>query len=287
MFTCTGRISMHEPNLQNVPRTFAIPCEYLTMHTGTTDHVAEFNCRNIFKAARGYVIVSADYCQLEMRILTHFSKDQVLMKIMKSDMDVFKSIAASWSNVPEEQVDDDLRQKAKQLCYGIIYGMGNKTLGQLLDVTEMEAAVFMDTFYKTYPAVKEFTQSVKEECRDKGYVETLMKRRRYLDDIRSSSVSIKSAAERQAVNTTIQGSAADIAKAAMCSIDTMTDAIDPKPRLILQMHDELIYEVPEAYQHYFITIIKEVMENTIELTVPLPVKVKTGPTWGSLKEIEF
>ncbi|PZC85504.1 hypothetical protein B5X24_HaOG216612 [Helicoverpa armigera] len=287
MFTCTGRISMHEPNLQNVPRTFAIPFEYLTMHTGVSDHVAEFNCRNIFKAARGYVIVSADYCQLEMRILTHFSKDQVLMNIMKSDMDVFKSIAASWSNVPEEEVDDDLRQKAKQLCYGIIYGMGNKTLGQLLDVTEMEAAVFMDSFYKTYPAVKVFTQSVIEECREKGYVETLMKRRRYLPDITSSSAPKKSAAERQAVNTTIQGSAADIAKAAMCSIDTMTDTLDPKPRLILQMHDELIYEVPEAYQHYFITIIKQVMENTLKLTVPLPVKVKSGLTWGSLKEIEF
>lgn len=104
MFTCTGRISMHEPNLQNVPRTFTIPSEYLTLHTSGTDGVVEFNCRNIFRAAPGYVIVSADYCQLEMRILTHFSKDTVLMKIMNSDMDVFKSIAASWSNVPEDEV---------------------------------------------------------------------------------------------------------------------------------------------------------------------------------------
>ncbi|KAH9634519.1 hypothetical protein HF086_016607 [Spodoptera exigua] len=287
MFTCTGRISMHEPNLQNVPRTFTIPCEYLTVHSAVSDDVVEFNCRNIFKSAPGYVIVSADYCQLEMRILTHFSQDQVLMKIMKSDIDVFKAVAASWSNVPEEEVDDDLRQKAKQLCYGIIYGMGNKTLGQLLDVTEMEAAVFMDSFYKTYPAVKALTQSIVEECRQRGYIETLTRRRRYLPDINSNSGTKRSAAERQAVNTTIQGSAADIAKAAMCSIDTKTDSLDPKPRLILQMHDELIYEVHETHQQYFIGIMKQVMEDTVTLRVPLPVKVKTGLTWGSLNEIKF
>lgn len=104
MFTCTGRISMHEPNLQNVPRTFSIPCEYLMVHSAVSDEVVEFNCRNIFKSAPGYVIVSADYCQLEMRILTHFSQDQVLMKIMNSDMDVFKAIAASWSHVCEDEV---------------------------------------------------------------------------------------------------------------------------------------------------------------------------------------
>lgn len=104
MFTCTGRISMHEPNLQNVPRTFSIPSEYLSLDSSKCDDILEFNCRNIFKAAPGYVIVSADYCQLEMRILTHFSKDPVLTEIMNSDMDVFKSIAATWSNVPEEEV---------------------------------------------------------------------------------------------------------------------------------------------------------------------------------------
>ncbi|KAJ8727413.1 hypothetical protein PYW07_001532 [Mythimna separata] len=288
MFSCTGRISMHEPNLQNVPRTFSIPVEYLhSVPQCHSDDVVEFNCRNIFKAAPGHVIVSADYCQLEMRILTHFCKDQVLMNIMNSDMDVFKSIAASWGNLPEEEVDDDLRQKAKQLCYGIIYGMGNKTLGQVLDVSEMEAAVFMDSFYKTYPAVRVFTRSVIDECRAKGYVETLTKRRRYLPEIKSIVGAKKSAAERQAVNTTIQGSAADIAKAAMCSIDSRTDRLEPKPRLILQMHDELIYEVPEKHQHHFINIMKQVMEETVKLRVPLPVKVKSGLTWGSLKEIKF
>ncbi|CAB3239087.1 unnamed protein product [Arctia plantaginis] len=287
MFTCTGRISMHEPNLQNVPRTFSIPSEYLTLNKAKCDEVVEFNCRNIFKAAPGYIIVSADYCQLEMRILTHFSKDPVLMDIMNSDVDVFKSIAALWSNVAEDEVDDDLRQKAKQLCYGIIYGMGNRTLGQHLDVTEMEAAIFMDSFYKTYPAVKMYSQSVVEECRKKGYVETLAQRRRYLPDIRSSVTAKKSAAERQAVNTTIQGSAADIAKAAMCSIDTNTDSLVPKPRLILQMHDELVYEVPQYYKQTFVAIMKKVMEESVKLTVPLPVKVKCGYSWGSLTEMKL
>ncbi|XP_063824011.1 DNA polymerase theta [Ostrinia nubilalis] len=285
MYTCTGRVSMHEPNLQNVPRTFFIPMQYLS-DDDVTDDVVEFNCRNIFKAAPGYVLVSADYCQLEMRILTHYSEDPVLTKIMSSDVDVFKSIAASWSSVPEEEVDDDLRQKAKQLCYGILYGMGNKTLSTHLDVSEMEAAVFMDTFYKTYPSIKQFTLAVIEECKKKGYVETLMKRRRYLPDINSSIPSKRSSAERQAVNTTIQGSAADIAKAAMCAIDTRTDKDLRKPRHILQMHDELIYEVPETNKQIFISIIKEVMENTVQLKVPLPVKVKAGYTWGSLQEMQ-
>ncbi|KAL0882195.1 hypothetical protein ABMA27_000739 [Loxostege sticticalis] len=286
MHTCTGRVSMHEPNLQNVPRTFFIPIQYLSNDEATND-VVEFNCRNIFKAAPGFVLVSADYCQLEMRILTHYSGDAVLTKIMSSDVDVFKSIAASWSSVPEEEVDDDLRQKAKQLCYGILYGMGNKTLATHLDVSEMEAAVFMDSFYKTYPSIKQFTQSVVEECRKKGYVETLTKRRRYLPDINSSAPSKRSAAERQAVNTTIQGSAADIAKAAMCAIDTRTDRDLRKPRLILQMHDELIYEVPVTNRQTFISILKEVMEKTVQIKVPLPVKIKAGYTWGSLEEIKI
>ncbi|XP_039749737.1 DNA polymerase theta isoform X2 [Pararge aegeria] len=289
MFTCTGRISMHEPNLQNVPRTFTVPLRYLEVleDNAPCDDVIEFNCRNIFKSSQGYVFVSADYCQLEMRILTHYCKDVVLTRIMSSDVDVFKSIAASWSGVPEKQVDDDLRQKAKQLCYGILYGMGNRTLAQHLDVNEIEAAVFMDTFYKSYPAVKVFTQSVIDECRKNGYVETLMKRRRYLPDINSNIVSKRNTAERQAVNTTIQGSAADIAKAAMCALDTNTNADVDKPRLILQMHDELVYEVIESNKMNFVHTIKNLMEDTVHLNVPLPVKVKTGCTWGSMEEVKF
>ncbi|CAF4814385.1 unnamed protein product [Pieris macdunnoughi] len=282
MFTCTGRISMHEPNLQNVPRTFSVPLEYLELGDfEPCDDVIEFNCRNIFKASPGFVFVSADYCQLEMRILTHYSKDAVLTRIMASDVDVFKSIAASWGGIPESQVDDDLRQKAKQLCYGILYGMGNRTLSQHLDVSEMEAAVFMDSFYKTYPEVKKFTQNIIEECRSKGFVETLMKRRRYLPDINSQVPSKRCTAERQAVNTTIQGSAADIAKAAMCAVDNHS-----KPHLILQMHDELIYEVPEAKRAVFIKVLKRAMETTVSLNVPLPVKVRCGETWGSLEEVK-
>ncbi|CAG9559847.1 unnamed protein product [Danaus chrysippus] len=280
MYTCTGRVSMHEPNLQNLPRKFTIPSNYLCDNESCGD-VIEFNCRKIFKAAPGYVFISADYCQLEMRILTHFSKDVTLTRIMGSDVDVFKSIAASWSGVPENEVDDDLRHKAKQLCYGILYGMGNRTLSQHLNVTELEAAYFMDMFYKTYPSIKVFTASLIEECRKKGYVETLMKRRRYLPHINSSVPAKRSAAERQAVNTTIQGSAADIAKSAMCSIQQASSS-----RLILQMHDELIYEVPIINKQDFIITLKKSMENTVRLNVPLPVKIKCGQTWGTMEDIK-
>ncbi|KPJ02893.1 DNA polymerase theta [Papilio xuthus] len=287
MHTCTGRITMREPNLQNVPRTFSIPVKYLTMtnENDLSTDVIEFNCRNVFVATPGCVFVSADYCQLEMRILTHYSCDPVLTKIMRSDVDVFKAIAASWSCLPEEEVDDDLRQKAKQLCYGILYGMGNRTLSQHLDVTEMEAAVFMDSFYNTYPSLKMFKQSIIDACREHGFVETLKKRRRYLPDIKSNLPHKRSAAERQAVNTTIQGSAADVAKAAMCAIDK-TQFSHIKPRLILQLHDELIYEVQEKYMKDFSKVLKRVMEDTVCLNVPLPVKVKSGKTWGTLNEIK-
>ncbi|KAJ2951880.1 hypothetical protein O0L34_g4131 [Tuta absoluta] len=289
MYTCTGRISMQEPNLQSVPRTFSIPVTYLTDHPTShrTDDVIEYNCRNVFKASEGCVLVSADYCQLEMRILTHYCEDEVLLRIMRSDVDVFKAIAASWGNVAEDEVDEDLRQKAKQLCYGILYGMGNKTLAQYLDVSEMEAAVFMDTFHSTYPRIQVFTRKVVEECRDRGYVETLMKRRRYLPDINSIMQSKRGTSERQTVNTTIQGSAADITKAAMCSIDDRTRTDLHKPKLILQMHDELIYEVPENKKNEFVNVLKEVMERTVKLIVPLPVKVRSGKAWGSLEEIKF
>ncbi|XP_047984391.1 DNA polymerase theta [Leguminivora glycinivorella] len=284
MHTCSGRISMHEPNLQSVPRTFTIPLSYLSDES--TEEIVEFNCRNIFRASPGHVLVSADYCQLELRILTHYCQDQVLVGIMRAGVDVFRAVAASWGQVAEEQVDDDLRQKAKQLCYGIIYGMGNKTLSQTLDVSEMEAAVFMDSFHKTYPAIKVYTQRVVEDCKRNGYIETLKKRRRYLPDINSGVASKRSAAERQAINTTIQGSAADIAKSAMCAIDTRTSTHTHKPRLILQMHDELIYEVPETSKAWFEKVLKEVMENSVTLRVPLPVKVKSGYTWGTLEEIK-
>ncbi|XP_045534816.1 DNA polymerase theta [Papilio machaon] len=287
MHTCTGRITMREPNLQNVPRTFSIPVKYLTLtnENDLSTDVIEFNCRNVFIATPGCVFVSADYCQLELRILTHYSCDPVLTKIMRSDVDVFKAIAASWSCLPEEEVDDDLRQKAKQLCYGILYGMGNKTLSQHLYVTEVEAAVFMDTFYKTYPSLKTFIQSIIDACREHGYVETLKKRRRYLPDIKSNLPHKRSAAERQAVNTTIQGSAADIAKAAMCAVDK-THFSYIKPRLILQLHDELIYEVQETHMKDFSKVLKRVLEDTVCLNVPLPVKLKSGKTWGTLSEIK-
>ncbi|GBP94021.1 DNA polymerase theta [Eumeta japonica] len=267
---------MNEPNLQSVPRTFSIPVGFLSISDTCeypSDDVVEYNCRKVFKASPGHLLVSADYCQIEMRILTHFCEDDTLTKIMKSNMDVFSSIAASWGRVSVEEVDDELRQRAKQLCYGIIYGMGSKTLGQQLDVCEMEAAVIMDTFHSTYPAIKIFTQRVIDDCKKKGYVETLTKRRRYLPDINSKVVPRRCAAERQAVNTTIQGSAADIVKNAMCDIaKQLEDNTQCTAHLVLQMHDELIYEVSEASADIFIEILKKTMENTMLLNVPLPVE---------------
>ncbi|XP_044589715.1 DNA polymerase theta-like [Cotesia glomerata] len=298
--TETGRISMHEPNLQNVPRDFNAP-----------DNSKLFSIRTAFIPALGNILLSADYCQLELRILAHFSQEPKLCSVLKKPGDVFKNIAARWYNTTESRVDDTMRQRAKQLCYGMIYGMGIKTLAETLQVNETEAREFLETFMGAYPGIKKWLVEALEEAKKQGYVTTLMKRRRLLPDLNNESSALRAKAERQAINTKIQGSAADIAKKAMILIDERlkkefpdmlmvfsgTDAKrklrrsrDTSPRgayLVLQLHDELIYEVNAGDLEKVTIIIKESMEHACSLSVPLPVKVKVGSAWGELKEYEF
>ncbi|XP_048512661.1 DNA polymerase theta isoform X2 [Athalia rosae] len=294
--TATGRISMHEPNLQNVPRDFS-----------SEDNSFVISMRMAFVPTCGNIILSADYCQLELRILAHFSKDPVLCEVMRRDADIFRNIAARWNHISVEEVQDDLRQRTKQLCYGIIYGIGPKALAKQLSVTELEAGKFMETFLGTYPNVRTWLSQVTTESRENGYVITLMERRRKLPGLYSDVKSERSHAERQAVNTKIQGSAADLAKKAMVLIDERLHSEYPDaPRvfsemktrklrsskdcrqrgayLVLQLHDELLYEVNAADLDRVAVIVKTSMEEAYQLYVPLPVKIKVGPTWGSLTE---
>ncbi|CAK9816398.1 DNA polymerase theta [Anthophora quadrimaculata] len=299
--TSTGRISMHEPNLQNVPRDFS-----------SEDNSFTISVRMAFIPAIGNVMLSADYCQLELRILAHFSNDTTLCDIMRKPGDIFKSIAASWNHVSEDQVDDKMRQYTKQLCYGMIYGMGVKTLSESLSVDEVKAKEFLESFMNAYPGISKWLNNVLQDARTNGYVTTILNRRRMFPGLISTNPAEKAQAERQAVNTKIQGSAADIAKKAMVNIeerirfefptslaiippDNTTRKLRSNSReaqqrggyLVLQLHDELLYEVNVNDLRQIATIVKESMEQVCQLAVPLPVKLKVGPAWGDLSEYNF
>ncbi|KAI4459665.1 dna polymerase i [Holotrichia oblita] len=283
-FSATGRISMQEPNLQTIPRDF----EFINPNN---DEVEMINCRDVFKTDGNCVLISADYCQLELRLLAHLSRDLHLCTIMRTKEDVFKSIAAKLNNIVENQVTDQLRQRAKQICYGIIYGMGVKALSEQLNSSEDEAKTFLEEFHNKYPAINIYIKQVIAECNKEGYVVTIAGRRRYLPHINHQHAATRSQAERQAVNTTIQGSAADIAKNAMVVIENHIQekfkTSRNKPKLILQLHDEFLYETPEKYANTLAKILKRCMENSVQLEIPFPVKIKQGKSWGSLKELNL
>ncbi|KYN17239.1 Helicase POLQ-like protein [Trachymyrmex cornetzi] len=296
--TVTGRVSMHEPNLQNVPKDFSF-----------ADNNLVVSVRMAFVPSLGNIMLSADYCQLELRLLTHFSQDSVLCKIMKQPGDIFKNIAAKWNNVAEEQVTSEMRQRTKQLCYGMIYGMGVKSLAENLCISEPEAQEFLESFMSAYPGIYKWLNDVLEEAHHDGYVTTLLGRRRQLPDLSSTKSSVRAQAERQSVNTRVQGSAADIVKKAMISIEDKIRCYFPDSAiifpevhttrklrsnlqqrggyLVLQLHDELLYEVNLADLKKVAVIIRESMENVCQLTVPLPVKIRVGPAWGDLNDYQF
>ncbi|KRT79781.1 hypothetical protein AMK59_6608, partial [Oryctes borbonicus] len=178
-----------------------------------------------------------------------------------------------------------MRQRAKQICYGIIYGMGIKALSEQLNSSEEEATSFLNKFHKKYASITTYIKQVISQCKEEGYVATIAGRRRYLPNINSHHPASRSHAERQAVNTIIQGSAADIAKNAMVLIENHIQdkfrASKHKPKLILQLHDEFLYETPEKYANTLAKILKNCMENSVQLDVPFPVKIKQGKSWGS------
>nr|XP_054753461.1 DNA polymerase theta-like [Lytechinus pictus] len=279
--------------------------------------------RHVFCPFKGGLMLAADYSQLELRLLAHLAKDKCLMSILNSGSDVFKQIAAKWKHVDVGNVTAEQRQQAKQMCYGMVYGIGARALGEQLGVCEEDAAAFMESFKSQYKGMKNYLLEVVKQCKEHGYVQTLTGRRRYLPSIHHTNPGARNQAERQAVNTTVQGSAADLVKTAMVKIDRRLSVeypatkrchrhkeeeqlgIAPSRRksrrlqtsntgftpsgafLVLQLHDELIYEVRGEDVDQVAQLIKTEMENAIKLSVRLPVKVKVGPTWGTLEEMDL
>ncbi|XP_024086126.1 DNA polymerase theta-like [Cimex lectularius] len=284
MCTSTGRIVMHDPNLQHVARDFTINGEF-------------FSARSAFIPNKGNLFLSADYSQLELRILAHFSQDKVLLNLINSDADIFISIAANWNNINPSLVTDELRQQTKQIIYGIIYGMGDRTLGDHLGETAANAGMMAAKFRRSYPGVQAFLKKCIKDCSRNGFITTITGRKRLLPAINSSNSTKKSQAERQAINSTIQGSAADIVKKAMIRIETRLNEIlperdnfttnGPSSHLVLHIHDELLYEVSEEHLELVKQVVKWEMENSTQLSVRLPVVLKVGPSWGGLQKIRL
>ena len=345
--TATGRVATSDPNLQMVPKEYDIGSktnvtDMLNSKKGssTTDvctllsesqcfrdacsnkeeeHDEDFsecqlsrssvNMRSVFVPFPGGVFLAADYSQLELRILAHMSGDTKLQRMLNSAGDVFKMIAGEWLGKPAAQVNSEERQNAKQVCYGMIYGIGPKALGEQLKICQEDAAQFMETFKSKYPVMKKFISATVQSCRDNGYIVTLLGRKRYLSGIHSQNIHARSQAERQAVNSTIQGSAADLVKTAMVNIDrvlakeyktslpclTLTESSHKQTDktsgvttirgayLVLQLHDELLYEVCEKDLPRVAEIVQYQMESALELSVKFPVKVQTGASWGNLR----
>jgi len=285
--TATGRVTIAKPNLQSVPRDYELCYEGDTSGPLPEDQHTCVSIRNLFIATNGCVLLSADYSQLELRMMAHLSGDQSLQRALTSSLDVFKVMASDWLGVPFSQLNDQHRQQAKSVCYGLMYGMGTKSLAVQLKISEGEAVNLVEAFKNCYPGVKSFISETIQSCKARGYVVTMSGRKRFLPAIHSVDKIAQSQAERQAVNTVIQGSSADLVKMAMVNIDQcMNKSDDCSAHLVLQLHDELLYECVETKTDQVVNTVSHEMTAALKgARVEFPVKVKVGHSWGTLQAV--
>ena len=269
--TATGRLSSTEPNLQNIP---------------IRDELGRKIRSAFIPSEPGWALLSADYSQIELRVMAHMSQDPCLIADFSHGEDIHARTAAAIFGVPQEDVTSDLRRRAKGINFGIIYGITDYGLARDVGVSREEAAYYIENYFLQYPGVKRYINETIREAREKGYVQTIFKRRRYLPDLLSSNRNIRSFGERTAMNTPIQGSAADIIKMAMLRIHQDLHDQGLKARLLLQVHDELIFEFPPGELETLISLVRSRMENVVELAVPLKVGMETGPNWNDMEAVE-
>lgn len=262
--TATGRLSSSDPNLQNIP---------IRLDAGRQIRRAFVPCE------KDIVFLSADYSQIELRILAHFSEDTALLTAFQHDMDIHTSVASAIYHVSPEQVTPEMRRNAKVVNFGIIYGLNEYGLSRNTGLSLKEAQEFINAYFELYHGVKRFKDRVVGEARDCGYVKTLFQRKRYLPDINSSHTKRRNLAERIAVNTIVQGTAADLIKVAMNKIHAALKNEEYKARMILQIHDELLFEVKEDTLALTASMVQEKMGNAVRLQVPIKVNIKTGKNW--------
>ena len=265
--TATGRLSSTEPNLQNIPTR--------------TDLGSKM--REMFVAAPGHVLVDADYSQIELRLLAHISGDEAMQQAFLSGEDFHTVTAARVFHVPQDQVTHQMRSRAKAVNFGIVYGISAFSLSQDIGVTVAEAKEYMERYFATYTGVRQYMEQVVSQARERGYVETLWHRRRALPELKSSNFNMRSFGERVALNMPIQGTAADIIKLAMVRVHSRLAREGLAARLIMQVHDELIVECPEAEASRVEQLLQQEMQGVAELSVPLLAEAHTGHNWLAAK----
>lgn len=266
--TATGRLSSQFPNLQNIP---------VRIEEGR-------QIRQAFVPTESdWSIVAADYSQIELRVLAHISDDANLKEAFIHDMDIHTKTAMDVFGVRADQVDSNMRRQAKAVNFGIVYGISDYGLSQNLNITRKDAAKFIETYFTAFTGVKQFMEDIVKQARQDGYVKTLLERRRYLPDITASNFNLRSFAERTAMNTPIQGTAADIIKLAMVKMDAKLKELQLKSRMLLQVHDELVFEVPADEVELMTRLVPEVMEDALTLHVPLKADVSVGTNWYEAK----
>lgn len=264
----TGRLSSIDPNLQNIP---------IRLEEGR-------KIRKAFKpTSKDSVILSADYSQIELRVLAHITQDESLKHAFINGHDIHTSTAMKVFNVESDQVDSLMRRQAKAVNFGIVYGISDYGLSQSLGITRKQAKAFIDDYLASFPGVKQYMSDIVKDAKAQGYVETLLHRRRYIPDITSRNFNLRSFAERTAMNTPIQGSAADIIKLAMVKFSEKIKETKYHAKLLLQVHDELIFEIPKSEVEDFSKFVEEIMEQALVLDVPLKVDSNYGATWYDAK----
>ncbi|MBR5535671.1 MAG: DNA polymerase I [Clostridia bacterium] len=265
--TQTGRLSSTEPNLQNIPTRTSLGREI----------------RKMFVASEGNYLVGADYSQIELRVLAHISKDKNMTDAFLHDIDIHRMTASQVFNVPDFLVTDEMRSAAKTVNFGIIYGQGDFGLSKELKISVKNARAYIESYFTKYGGVREYMTETIEKAREEGYVTTIFGRRRYIEELKAKNRNLVAFGERCAMNTPIQGSAADIIKIAMVNVYNALREKCPDSRLVMQVHDELIVEAPEKDVETVAAILKEEMEKAVELNVPLIADVKSGKSWYDTK----
>ena len=265
--TATGRLSSSEPNLQNIPVRTELGREI----------------RGAFIAKPGHVLVDADYSQIELRVLAHISGDETMIDAFRKGEDIHARTAAEVYGVPFDQVTHQMRSASKAVNFGIVYGISDFALAKNIGVSRREARDFINRYFERYPGVKAYMEQSVQDARERGYAVTLMGRRRYLPELNSSNFNVRSFGERCAMNSPIQGTAADIIKLAMIRVDRELKRRGMRTKLILQVHDELILEAPAAEADAAAALLRECMEGVMQLEVPLKTDITTGGDWRACK----
>ncbi|PIZ99007.1 MAG: DNA polymerase I, partial [Candidatus Komeilibacteria bacterium CG_4_10_14_0_2_um_filter_37_10] len=267
--TATGRLSSSNPNLQNIP---------IRTELGR-------QLRAGFIARPGYKLLSADYSQIELRVVASLAPDQKMLTSFQQNEDIHTRTAAEIFKVPMEQVSFEQRRQAKEVNFGIIYGLGSLGLSQRTGISRVEAKEFIEKYLGLYSGIQKYLEKTKEQAHDLGYVETLFGRRRYFPDINSHISYIQAAAERTAINMPIQGTAADLMKMAMLAVAAKLPQISPSSRMLLQVHDELVIEVPEKEVEKVAEFLHHAMEGICDLPAPIKVEIDCGDNWGEMQKI--